>query len=114
MKFKGIQKQKWFHAKTITDWDTAEGNDNIGWQIKDFVANEVTEKMKKVGIECNEFTLFFIPILSDKDDIHVKFVVSPENQGFLLVQLSCKDKFKDDLATMEIIEKLESLEEDKS
>lgn len=100
-------------GKSIRDWDTAEGEDNIGWQVKDFVTTEVANKMKEENIECDVFEFLICSSFGGNETIELSFIVSSERRGLLLIQLPYMVKDKLDMAANEIREKLKLLEEEK-
>lgn len=80
---------KWSYSKAIRIWNIIEDNNfNIGQQTKDFVTKEVPEKLKEKNIECERYDVMFITNYSERDGaVHLTLMLSPNNEGLLLVKL---------------------------
>ena len=87
-------------TKTFTDWDTAEGEDNIGWQIADFVSYTLTtyEKENDMSFSGKPMTISALGYIDiDNDDIHVVIRIM---EGFaieILINMRESMEDKDDI-----------------
>lgn len=87
-------------TKTFTDWDTAEGEDNIGWQIADFVSYTLStyEKENSISFSGKPMTISALGYLDiDNDDINVVIRIM---EGFVievLINMRQSMEDKDDI-----------------
>lgn len=103
-------RKLWSHFKSIYSWDNLDGDKNIGLQIKNFVTEEVPNKMKEENVECDIFEVLFGNSYGDRA-IELSFYAF-ERKGLLLIQLPFMVRDRLDIVAKEIRKSLKTIEEE--
>ena len=74
------------YLNEITDYDTSVDDDNIGFQIVEFIRKDITRAISDSGFYCNAFTPIFVSH-TNTDVVKLKFILYTTYRGNLIISL---------------------------
>ena len=76
---------------TITEYDTSEDDDNIGFKIVEFLNNSISKSIQNSGYFCSKFNPIYIPNCEDTDNVKLQFRLYNDFTADLIILIPHND-----------------------